>query len=108
MTTPSRSLRAEIVALAARGVRNRDISIQLGCSPAYVSNTITGERYAPSSSGIKKPRRSCAPSANCQRPDARKGFATCGDPKMKTFCGETLGVCAYHYEATRPLGRTKL
>jgi hypothetical protein len=97
--------------LAAEGVKPAEIARRLGCSDSNVSQVLS-RVYDPAprmadAVGIARFRPRPA-SDLCQRPDRRKGFAPCGEPKMQTPCGERLGVCAYHYETTKPLGGMKL
>lgn len=101
----------DIRALDAQGLRHSAIARQLGCSEANVSQVLgRANDPAPRISdglGVNRFRPRPLPDT-CQRPDARKAFATCGDPKKRTRCGEKLGVCDYHFETTKPIGGTKL
>lgn len=110
MKRPS-GLVEEIRALIAKGLRNKEIAQRVGCSPSRVAQ-VRHERANATprfSDGMTVARfRPAPPTDTCQRPDARKGFESCGEPKMRTACGERLGVCAYHYETTKPLGGMKL
>lgn len=97
--------------LAAAGIKPAEIARRLGCSDSNVSQVL-GRVYDPAPRALDgmtvasfRPRPS---PDTCQRPDRRKGFAPCGEPKMRTACGERLGVCAYHYETTKPHGGMKL
>lgn len=109
MTKERRNLRDEIKALDARGIHGAEIARRLNCTRSHVSQTLSFTSVLmPTQAGKPEPHRRAVSPATCQRPDARKGFQPCGEPKLKTRCGETLGVCAYHYETTKPLGGTKL
>lgn len=97
--------------LAAAGIKPAEIARRLGCSESNVSQVL-GRVYDPAprmSDGLAIAAFRPRPSPDtCQRPDRRKGFAPCGEPKKRLPCGALLGVCAYHDDTTRPLGRTKL
>lgn len=107
------ALSDRIRSLSREGVKGVEIALRLGCTRSYVSQVLCRpeiERKPLTAVQVSRPAerpRQVTPDT-CQRPDARKGFATCGEPKMRTGCGEKLGVCAYHFETTKPLGGTKL
>ena len=110
MKRPS-GLHDDIRAQIAQGLRNKEIAAKLGCNPSRVSQVRHAIKQAPAprmSDGFGVARFRKAPEPDtCQRPDARKGFAVCGEPKKRTACGERLGVCAYHWESTKPVGNSK-
>lgn len=115
MSRPDRpSLRQDIVALESLGFSRAEIARRLGCTPANISQSLrrNEERASPvlmpSQAGLPARRKPPVVSLTCNRPDARKGFDPCGDPKKRTACGELLGVCDYHFETTKPLGGMKL
>lgn len=104
-----RRIKHDIITLNQQGVSGAEIARRMACTRSYVSQVISSSGFLmPTQAGKPVERKPRVPSKDCQRPDARKGFATCGEPKLKTACGETLGVCAYHYATTKPLGGTKL
>lgn len=112
MTRARRSRFAdEIRALDAKGMKQAQIARRLGCSESNVSQVL-GRVHDPAPralDGMTVTRFQPRPSPDtCQRPDRRKGFAPCGEPKMRTACGERLGVCEYHWQVTKPLGGMKL
>ncbi len=109
--TGPRNMAVEIRELDRMGIGQREIARRLGCSSSNVSQVLSrANDPAPRmSDGITVNRfRRKAPPETCQRPDVRKGFETCGDPKKRTACGELLGVCEFHFETTKPLGGMKL
>ncbi|MBK8199216.1 MAG: hypothetical protein IPK75_12705 [Acidobacteria bacterium] len=109
MTGSHKALREQIKALDADGVHGAEISRRLNCSRSYVSQVLSFTNVLlPTQAAKPAPHRRAPAPTTCQRPDRRKGFAVCGEPKMKTACGETLGVCAYHFETTKPHGGMKL
>lgn len=103
-----RNLSADIRSLDTLGFRPSEIARRLGCSASNVTQVLRNASNPKMSDARPARYQRKASPATCQRPDARKNFETCGEPKMKTRCGETLGVCAYHYKTTKPLGGTKL
>lgn len=96
---------SDIIRLNALGWTGKRIAAHLGCSGPHVSKVLYRHRQSQEKIAHRMTDRWERPAhaTTCQEwvitPD---GLKPCGQPKHK-LCGETMGQCAAHYEAQRPL-----
>lgn len=112
MTKPRRNgLKHEVAALRETGLRPIQIARRLDCSPAYVSQVLSGNcepartHYGPRPMQPAKREKSPTPKL-CGRNVLNRETGkveTCESPRHR-LGGETMGCCKDCYERTRPLG----